>query len=201
MQEERANREGYLDFKLRIEQGDVKLPSRASQVRHGDPEHPQTTRARYFHLFAAERHLDSMFCNTERERLVTREAELHMLRIRNESLRQATAKHVASRLEYWRVGRFRETCNYLDVHEGDIKDRALRRRAANPGETEPESWFHAKQEAVDAHIDRLYLLENNARRDIQRIVEAAVAREHLARAYEEQTIDIARRSYPIESAR
>jgi hypothetical protein len=200
MQEERANREGYLEFKLRIEQGDVKLHSCAAQEWHDDPDHPQTTRARYFQLFAAERRLDSLFCSTERERLVGREADQQMLRLRSEALRQATGTHVASRMEYWRVGRFRETCNYLEVHEGDVKDRALQREAAHPGESEPQSWFHAKQEAVDAHLDRLCLLEKKARRDIQRIIEAAVTRERRAPAREEQRIDLFVGAYPVASA-
>src|SRR5690349_4886769 len=190
MQKERANREGYLDFKLRIEQGDVKLHSRAAQ--ECDPDHPQSALESYFQLFAAERRLDSLLCSTERERLVAREADQQMLRIRSEVLRQATAKHVASRMEYWRVGRFRETCNYLEVHEKDVKDRALQRQAANPCESEPQSWFHAKQEAVDAHLHQLHMLEKKARRDIQRIVEAAVARDPLAPSREEQRIDIVR---------
>jgi hypothetical protein len=189
-EEERANREGYLEFKLRIEQGDVKLHSRAAQEWHDDPDHPQTTRARYFQLFAAERRLDSMFLGTERERLVTREADQQLLRIRSEALRRATATHVASRMEYWRVGRFRETCNYLEVHETDVKERALQRQSANPGESEAESWFHAKQEAVDAHLHQLCMLEKKARRDIQRIIETAVTRDRSASAQEEQSIDI-----------
>src|SRR6185437_4335698 len=101
MQKERANREGYLDFKLRIEQGDVKLHSRAAQ--ECDPDHSQTALECYFQLFASERRLDSLFCSTERERLVGREADQQMLKIRSESSRRATATHVASRMEYWRV--------------------------------------------------------------------------------------------------
>ncbi len=193
MQEERANREGYLDFKLHIEQGDVKLHSGAAQEWQDDPDHPQTARARYCQLFAAERRLDSLFCSTERERLVAREADQQNLRIRSEVLRQETAKHVASRMEYWRVGRFRETCNYLEVHEKDVKDRALQRQAANPRESDAESWFHAKQQAVDAHLHQLCILEEKARRDIQRIIETAVMRERSALAQEEQSIDIVRR--------
>src|SRR6185437_2863629 len=113
--------------------------SRAAQ--ECDPDHPQTALECYFQLFEAERRLDSLFCSTERERLVAREADQQMLRIRSEALRNATAKHVASRMEYWRVGRFRETCDYLEVHEWDVKDRALKRQATNPGETEAQSWF------------------------------------------------------------
>src|SRR5690348_14438111 len=101
MQEERANREGYLEFKLRIEQGDVKLRGRAAQECQDDPDHRQTALESYFQLFAAERRLDSLFCSTERERLVAGEADQQMVRIRSEALRHATANHVASRMEYW----------------------------------------------------------------------------------------------------
>ena len=150
---------------------------RAAQEWENDPDHARTALAFYYALFAAEKKLEAMFNGREQESRVAARADREVLRIRNEALRQKTVARAARRIDYWWIGRFRESCNFLDVHERDIKVRAAERRWANPGETESQSWFWAKQEAVEAHIDSLHVLENRTRRDISRIIEAAIARD------------------------
>lgn len=73
--EEKSDREGYLDFKLRVEQGDLALRLRAGQDWHNDPDNPQAPLAQYFDLFSAERHLDSMYHDRDRLDRLAREAE------------------------------------------------------------------------------------------------------------------------------
>lgn len=190
--EEKPDGEGYLDFKLRIEEGDLALHLRAAQDWHNDPDNPQATLARYFELFAAERHLENMYHSPEREDRLAREAETQLARIQNPALRQKTGEHIASRIEYWWEGRFRDSCNFLEVHESDVRWRAKERQAANPGETEGQSWFLAKNKAVDMHLDDVHALENSARRDITRIIDAAVERDRCEPAHEDACPDIQR---------
>lgn len=190
--EEKSDREGYLDFKLRVEQGDLALRLRAGQDWHNNPDNPQAPLAQYFDLFSAERHLDSMYHDRDRLDRLAREAENQLVKIRNDTRRQKTAEHVASRIEYWSVARFRDSCNFLEIHEWDVRARAKERQAAHPGETEGQSWFAAKKEAIDVHLDHVHVLENRARRDITRIIDAAVERDRRELAYEDACPDTQR---------
>ena len=190
--EEKPDREGYLDFKLRVEQGDLALQIRAGQDWHNDPDNPQAPLARYFELFATERHLDDMYDSREREDRLAREAQTQLARIRNDALRENTAEHVARRIEYWSAERFRESCNFLEVHESGVRRRAKERQAAHPGETEGQSWFVAKKKGVDVHLDYAHVLENSARRDITSIIDAAVERDRREPAHEDASPDIQR---------
>jgi hypothetical protein len=191
--EEKPDREGYLNFKVKVEQGDLALRLRAGQDWHNDSDNPQTPLASYFELFCDERRLDAMYNSPERKEQVARNAATQLLRIRNDALLQKTAKDVAARIERWEQERFDQSCNFLEVHEWGVRRRAEQWQAAHPDATESQSWFAGKTEAIEAHLNHAHVLENTAVSDVQKIIEAAVARERLESGTDPGFDDIPRR--------
>ena len=106
--EEKSDREGYLDFKLRVEQGDLALRLRAGQDWHNNPDNPQAPLAQYFDLFSAERHLDLMYHDRDRLDRLAREAE-------NQLVKSATI----------RAGKRQPSMSPAALNTGRLRDSAI----------------------------------------------------------------------------
>lgn len=169
----KPDREGYLDFKLAVDEGDFALHLRAAQEWQKDPVRPQTTLAHYFQLLANERKLDSLFIGREHEDQLVGFSEDLLEEIRDDAVRQKARENVSKRLTYWWIGRFRASVDFLVAHESEIRAEVAMRQRSNPGETEAQSWFWAKLANESDHIDYLYGLRMKAERDIKHILDAA----------------------------
>ena len=145
--DKRPDREGYLDFKLAIENGNEELKNRAERKFSEDRDKgadQRSTLSWYYDLWFAEEHLEPYALGDELREKMFRDADERTGQINDPEIRARTWAAAKERIEVWDDKRFQQSCNHIETCEWSIKKKAAKRQAENPNEREAESWFWAK---------------------------------------------------------
>jgi hypothetical protein len=168
--DQKPDREGYLDFKLAVENGDETLQGRAAREWKEDPHSPKTVSAWYFDLLSAETlTLDRALSPHHREDIAG-DAGRRAVLISDPGIREQATKEIAKRIESWDGERRLSRFDFLEDYEWKIKEGVAKRQAENPGEREAESWFWAKHGAEHDYLGYLHRIEDEVKGEIKKII-------------------------------
>ncbi len=169
----RPDREGYLDFKLAVENGDMMLQHRAALDWRLDPVNLRTPHAWYFDLFCAETSAREDRMSKIRQENIIHDAAQRVGRIDNSDVRLATAARIKERIEAWNYERFQSGRAHLKTCGWRIREHVAERQTANPRERESESWFWAKFRTEQHFLGYLIEIECDLKGEINKIIEAS----------------------------
>jgi hypothetical protein len=180
------DRDGYLDFKTSIENGNTELKSRAAaefrQQRELHPDRLTTKLARYMDMHIIEELSDNLLRYDPND--IFHDGEKRLAFIRDRIIRQQATKRINRLLDAWDNDRSVSDMSHIELYEYDLRDAIEKRQSANPGEKQTQSWFHAKRDMDSRYLNFQMGLKAHLDRAIDKVVEYARARE--ARAVLEQ---------------
>ena len=182
--DDRPDREGYLDFKLAVENGDVMLQHRAALEWRLDPKNLRTPHAWYFDLFCAETSSREDRMSKIRQENIIHDSAQRVGRIENPDVRLPTAARIKDRIGAWNNERFQSGYAHLKTCGWRITERVTERQTANPHERESESWFWAKYRTEQDLLGYLIEIERDLKGEINKIIEAAREQDRLEMAGE-----------------
>jgi len=192
--DQRPDREGYLDFKLALENGDEVLKNRAASEYSRDKDSGQRTAlAWYYDLWLAEEQQVPDALSDQRRESIIRDAKERLALINDPAVREETAARIKDRIEEWDGERFLSCGFYRETCEERIRDRIGQRQARDPDEREAESWFVAKFEIERGWVTYLADLEGDLNAGITHALEEA--RERDAKALAEREAQTGEKSY------
>lgn len=188
----RPDRDGYLDFKTAIENGNSELKSRAAaefdQQREQHPSRLTTTLACYMELEIIEelsRREDRYDAND-----IYHESEKRLAPVQERTIRQQAINRINRLLNVWDKDRSASWMNHIELYDYNLRRGIEKRQSENAGEKHSESWFHAKRD-----IDNRYLkFQMGLKAHLDRAIDKTVyyARVKQAKALAEQFDDVRR---------
>jgi hypothetical protein len=192
--EKNPDREGYLDFKRRVEDGDIMLDRRAGYEWEKDPFDFQEPSAWYYVLRLTEQFQTRHRIADDKREDSIRDAERRMALVSDATVRKQGYARIRERVDAWAEEREQLRRDHLETRERSIGERIATRQAAHPGERESESWFWAKYDTEQEHLGHLLEIGNKLRREMEGIAEVAREQESLAAPGEAESPGISRAS-------
>jgi hypothetical protein len=182
----KPDRDGYMDFKTSIENGNTDLQNRAvdefNQQREQHPDRLTTTLACYMDMHIIEKLKDRVHSDDPNE--IARDSEKRLGFVRDRLIRQQGINRINRLLDVWAKGRDMWDMNHIERYEFDLKRGIEKRQSENPGETKGQSWFHARRGMENNYVNFQISRKMHLDRAIDKVVHYARVRE--ARALAEQ---------------
>jgi hypothetical protein len=169
--ERSPDRDGYLEFRNAVNNGNEELLDRAREDWERGDGLARTGPGCYYELLCQERRLEDHKHGDARA--LDAHMQEHVKEVGNPQLQQELSKNVRQRILEWDSQRRellfrREIRNTVEL-AGETKER----QAENPNEPENESWFWAKLAVDNRDEVQLIKCEQQLHRDIDRMFDAA----------------------------
>ena len=190
------DRQGFLEFREAIKNGDKTLLRRAELERQKDGEYPQKTLSHYYEALRAEALIDIKARSQDHRDQLVRNAEQRLAKIEDQAIRQRASRAVAERVEAWDNDRRQSHDRFVEMRDAKING-AVTRRQAHDHEDLPErvseSWFWAKCEIDGNYLAELETSQSAMQVDISQVIHDAHERD--LKALEEQRAQSPEQSY------
>jgi len=182
----KPDRDGYMDFKTSIENGNTDLQNRAvdefNRQREQHPSRLTTTLACYMDMQIIEKL--ELLVHRENSDEIARDSEKRLGFVRDRLIRQQAIKRINRLLDVWEKGRDLSYMDYIEIYEHKLERAIEKRQTENPAETMGQSWFHAKRSVENNYVNFEISRKKHLDRAIDKVVHYARVRE--ARALSEQ---------------
>lgn len=174
MERERPpDREGYLDYRTRLENGDLEIGARAAAEWH-DKRERSSAPGQYFNLHFIEQAIERH--QHENPDLLVQQFAQQLAGLREATRREARAA-MDKAAQSWSTERFRLHIDYLEVCEDGFEEEIASRRTGHPDETEAEAWFQAKLSIDEPYLSHLFRRSADLERKLQAIAEQALEKD------------------------
>lgn len=171
--ERRPDREGYLDYRTRLENGDLELAARAATEWH-DKRERSSASGQYFNLHFIEQAIERH--QHENPDLLVQQYVQQLAGL-TEATRCEARAAMEKAAQSWSTERFRLHIDYLEVCEDGFEEEIAGRRTEHPDETEAEAWFQAKLSADEPYLSYLFRQRADLERKLQAIAEQALEKD------------------------
>lgn len=167
----KPDREGYLDYKAKVEGGDLALQQRAELDCERSPDTWSTPLACYYNLHLIEKNIALNL--QKRDDHVIREAAPRIKRIHHPAARQMVSDGIEKLAKAWDAAKIGSHQDHVEQRGSDFKNGIAKRQARSPGETESQSWFWAKLDAETSHLGRLQKYDSQLYKGVDDWIEGA----------------------------
>jgi hypothetical protein len=167
----KPDREGYLDYKAKVEKGDLALQQRAELDCEKNPDSWSTALACYYNLHLTEKNIVKSLQNRDHD--VIRETAPRLKHIRHPAVRQEVSIGIEKLAKSWDAAKFGFHKEHIEQLDSGLKVGIAKRQAKNPAETRSQSWFWVKLDAENRHLGRLETYDKKLHEAIDNWVEGA----------------------------
>jgi hypothetical protein len=165
------DREGYLDYKAKVEKGDSALQQRAELDCEKNPDTLSTALACYYNLHLTEKNIVKSL--QKRDQDVIRESASRIKHIRHPAVRQEVSSGIEKLAKSWDAAKFGNHQEHIERHDSSIKKAIAKRQEQNPGESPGKSWVWAKLDVENRHLGRLEKYDKQLLEGIDNWIEGA----------------------------
>lgn len=171
----RPDREGYLDYKAKVENGNFPLEQRAELECEKYPDAPSTALACYYNLHHVEKDIVRNLQTDAHQ--VIKETAPRLQHIRHEAARQEVSGKIGKLAQSWYAAKSAAHQAHIQSRDSSLKNGIAKRQAEHPGESAGEAWYWAKLDIETRHRDALKQHDRKLHEGIDNWIEGARAAE------------------------
>jgi hypothetical protein len=153
--ERKPDRDGYLDFKNSIANGNDELQNRAldefNAQREQHPGRLTTTLAHYMDMYIVEK-LDEQEHGRDPEK-IAREAEKKISAVHYRDIRQKAVNRINRLINVWDKDRDLSSMSFIVMYDFQLGKGIAERQKEHPDETHGQSWFQVRRDMESRYVD------------------------------------------------
>ena len=171
----KPDREGYLDYKAKVENGNVALEQRAELDCEKNPDTWSTALACYYNLHLTEKNIAQSL--QKRDHDIIRETEPRLKHIRHAAVRKEVSGSLEKLAKSWDAAKFGSHDDHLKQCDTSLKKAIAERQTKNAGEPPGRSWFWAELDVESRHLGALKQYDKQLNEAVDLRIEGARAAE------------------------